>query len=68
MIRVARLDSLLLLADEAEEQVRNMYEPKNRSRCHCGAVKCIVMSALTTAPQCTEMVKSSTIASACGFK
>jgi hypothetical protein len=26
MIRVARPDSLLLLADEAEEQVRNMYE------------------------------------------
>lgn len=26
MIRVARPGSLLLLADEAEEQVRNMYE------------------------------------------
>ena len=31
-------------------------QPKNSSKCHFGAVKSIVMNALTAAPQCTELV------------
>ena len=51
-----------------KKKVSNSYKPKNRSRCHFGAVKCIVTTALATAPQCTELVKSPTTASVCGFK